>query len=224
MRFIVFTIVLLIAAADAEAAQRVTTDPDGTIRFNASTTGVTRISVAGDRIRRIVNDGSAFEMSNDEETGDVFFRSSGEADGAETGYIVTERGVTIGYRLTPVARTVEPVLVTIRGQAAETEEVGEFETGVGFSDNIASAMSEIIREVAAEHVIGKSPTGRDGRIVARASGEGWRARVQIAAAGQVGRLVREQDFYSAPVRAVWIARPTLGPEERTFVVIVEERS
>ncbi|RYG89920.1 hypothetical protein EU803_14955 [Loktanella sp. IMCC34160] len=217
-------VLFALTASVALAAQVLRTDPDGSVGFNVSTTGVTRVSVVGDRIRRIVNDGSIFEMSNDEETGDVFFRAVGEGTESETGYIVTERGVTIGYTIQPVARSVPPVLITINGQEAPEEEAAaaDFGAGVGFSDDVALMMSEIVREVAREHVLGRDvPRGRDGRVVARSSGDGWTASVRIAVAGAEGRLVREQDFYGTGVRAVWIANPHLPAEGRTFVIVVE---
>lgn len=216
---------LILHAGLAEAAQTKRTDPDGEIGFNVSTTGVTRVSVVDDRIRRIINDSGAFEMSNDPETGDVFFRALEETTTSETGYIVTERGITIGYTMQPVNRAVQPVIITITGQEAQAETASaDFSGGFGFSDNIAVMMTDIVRDLAREHVLGRDvPSGRDGRVIQRIDGEGWKASVRIAVAGETGRLVREQDFYSQQVRAVWIANPQLPANGRTFVIVVEEK-
>lgn len=220
---------VLIACAPlvALAAQYKTVKPDDTIRFYASTSEVTRLSVKGDRIRRVVNDNSQFEMTNDENTGDVFLRFSGEAAKRETGYIITENEVTIGYELRPSNKAVEPVIVTIKGvkpQQEAAEDAGDFAADdVGFSDNIALSMTGIVKSVATAHVLGKRPRGYNNQRVKTVTGEGWKATVRIAAAGKDGRLVREQDFYREGVRAVWINKPALAANERTFVIVVESR-
>jgi len=207
------------------AAQDVSSRPDGRVTFKVSTKGITRVSVEGDRIRRIVNDGSAFDMTNDENTGDVFLVYKGpEADvGEETGYIVTESGVTLGYKMSPTDADVEPVIITVVGGAAETEALEEDfgAQGIGFSDNIAIAASEIVRKVVKDHILGRQMPGGRSRVLKRTSGDGWKATVRLAAAGKEPRLVREQEFYAKGVLAVWVARNELGPNEATWVVVVE---
>lgn len=221
---IVLTAALLSWGLAAQAAQNLRTDANGEVGFNVSTTGVTRVSVVGDRIRRIVNDSDAFEMTNDEATGDVFFRALGEATRSETGFIVTESGVTIGYTMQPTNRAVASVLITITGQEQEAaQDAADFSGGFGYSDDVAMMMTDIVRDIAIEHVVGRDvPSGRDGRTIRRVNGDGWKATVRIAVAPDAGRLVREQDFYAQSVRAIWIANPSLGANERTFVIIVEE--
>ena len=215
-------LVLSLTPLSLQAAQNHNIEPDGSIVFVASTSEVTRVSVKGDRIRRIINDDTAFEMSNDDSTGDVYFRFSGTDPKRETGFIVTENGITIGYTLRPVSRAVEPVIITIKGDKSETEDDAGFGESVGFSDDIASSMADIVRSVAMDHVLGKKPgRGRNGTIVKKVSGQGWKATVRLAVADTKGRLVREQDFYHSGVRAIWIERPELGAGERTFVIVVE---
>ena len=81
---------LVVSASTVDAAQNRSASPDDTVSFSVSSTNVTRISIKGDRIRRIVNDESAFEMMNDEETGDIFLRAVGQATEGERGFLVTE--------------------------------------------------------------------------------------------------------------------------------------
>jgi hypothetical protein len=221
---VIAAVCLMLMGQVAWATQNVTTEPNGSVGFNVSTSSVTRLSIVGDRIRRIINPDSIFEMTNDEETGDVFFRAHTAGTGSESGYILTERGVTINFTMQPTERSVPTILITVRGgegeQAATDSVVG---AGVGFSDDIALMMTDIVRDVAAAHVIGRQvPSGRNGRVVRTVQGAGWKATVRLAVAGSEGRLVREQDFYAAGVRAIWIARNTLAASERTFVIVVEE--
>ena len=132
--------------------------------------------------------------------------------------------MTIGYTMQPTNRAVSSVLITITGQEQEaTQDGADFSGGFGFSDDVAMMMTDIVRDIAVGHVVGRDvPSGRDGRTVRRIDGDGWKASVRIAVAGDAGRLVREQDFYAQDVRAIWIANPNLGANERTFVIVVEE--
>ncbi len=217
----------------ARANQTATTVPDGSVSFEVSTSSVTRISVVGDRIRKIVNDETAFEMSNDSDTGDVFLRSvDGGVGETETGFIVTEKGVTIGYTLKPVAKKVASVLITVNGDApgASGSAVsgsltgGDLGGGLGYGNSITSHLTAVVREVALAHVVGrKRPKGGDGHVLSTVKGDGWKASVRVASGGKLGRLVREQDFYKKGVLAVWVERNQLGPGEVSFVIVVEAK-
>jgi hypothetical protein len=208
------------------ANQKFTIEDDGKIKFVASTTSITRISVKGDRIKSVINEDTRFEMMNDETTGDVFFRFSGEDAERESGFIVTESGRTFGYELRPANRSVDPVIVSFKSQGKEATSSqhdtlnGELDE-VGFSDNIATQLTDVVRVVAGKHVIGKSAKGANGRVVARERGEGWKAKVVVVAAGKSGRLVREQDFYKSGISGIWVLKQSLAPNEKTFAVLVE---
>ncbi len=233
--FVLGLSLLVTSAMPAFAAQNVRAAPDGSIGFNVSTSAVTRLSVRGDRIRRIVLDDSAFEMSNDAETGDVFFRVTRQTSTSENGYIITEAGHTIGFTLAPTSSVVEPVIITMAGvsnqnaaaAAAASPLASEGDLGAvggGYVDDVASSMTAIMRQVAAAHIVGRTPpSGRDGKVIRTVNGSGWRAEVRLAVAGSQGRLVREQDFYGRGVKAIWVLQNSLPANGRTFVVVVKER-
>lgn len=222
----------IFAGSPASAAQNLRAAPDSSVGFNVSTKAVTRLSVRGDRIRRIVLDDSAFEMSNDAVTGDVYFRATRETTASEDGYIITEAGHTIGFTLAPTSSVVEPAIITLTGVASPKAaaaapvsgggDVGSL--GGGYVDDVASAMTEVMREVAAAHIVGRRPpSGRDGKLIRTVNGSGWRAEVRLAVAGAQGRLVREQDFYGRGVKAIWVLQNSLPAHGRTFVVVIKER-
>lgn len=216
----------LLVGGQLRAAQTLTVVPDGSISFEASTTGITRLSIKGDRIRRLINTATDFEMTNDPETGDVFLRYLGSEllDPTETGFIVSENGVTIGYVLTPVEGSVETVVISVEGGAPEAldQDFSEASGTIGFTDDIAEFLTGVVRDVARNHVLGHAvPSGRDGRVVRRIEGEGWTASLRIAVAGKDPRLVREQEFYNSGVLAVWVQKPGLAAGERTLVIVVE---
>ena len=228
----VFGILLAVAlsAGQALATQDLSTTVNGSVTFSASTGAVTRITVTGDRIRRLINDDTSFEMTNDETTGDVFLRFNGGGTASrEQGFIITEKGHTIGFTLRPTNRPVEPVVITVAGVPASApsgddgaaSDDGDFSAGVGFSDNVALSMREIARKVYAEHLAGQRPSGRNGRVFKRVRGSGWRATIRVASAGAAGRLVREQEFYASNVSGVVVIQPQLAANQRTFVIVLE---
>lgn len=216
----------VLVGTGAQAAQTLSVEPDGSISFEVSTTGVTRISIKGDRIRRLVNTSSDFEVTNDPETGDLFLRYIGldYFDTPETGFLVAESGVTIGYSIHAVEAPVETVLISLVGVERDErkDETSEFSDAFGYTDDIAKFVTGVVRDVARKHVLGRQvPSGRDGRIVRQIEGEGWTAVLRVAVADQLPRLVREQEFYEAGVLAVWVQKPGLAAGERSWVIVVE---
>ena len=229
--FRLFVIVLCTAlplVLNAASPQSFAIKPDGLVSFNISKTEITRLSVVGDRVSKIINQASAFEMSNHDKTGDVFFKLIEGADAAfEHGFVITEKGHTFGFSIRPVESGVGPVLVTIEGPKADATAVSTVgavvNNDVVYSDNVTDRMTSIVKSVVKKHVLGRTPKGRNGGTVKRVSGDGWRATVRVAAAGKVGRLVRPQEFYKIGVSAVLVLNEQLRAGERTFVVVVEGR-
>ena len=215
------TLAIFSASTPALANQYVSTKKDGKVTFHVATDGVTRVGVEGTRIRRIVNDNSAFEMTNDEETGDVFFRLKPNHEAkSEVGFILTELGVTIGYTLLPKARVSGAVIITIEGVKKDGEQ--EIVSSAAFSDDIAQTMTQIVRDVAKAHVWGRVAKGKKNRVLQKTQVGDFVARVLLVSGGKHGRLVREQD-YSKGARAVWVQNPSLGPNDATFVIVVGDK-
>ena len=239
-RFLMGAALLALMTTVAAADQRLSARPNGTVRITGSATDVTRITIAGDRIRRIIKDQSAFQEMNDEATGDVFLRYGGPQDKLtpETGYIITEKGATISYELTPkLGLGAETVQISIAGSPAAATagatgaarasgrraepafELAAGEGGGGYSGSLVA----FARSVINKHVGFKAPPSRaHGAVVASERGSGMRARVVVAAAGASTRYVRPQEFFRSGVLAVWVERHALNPRERAWVVIVEK--
>ncbi|MFC3058414.1 TraK domain-containing protein [Paenirhodobacter populi] len=240
-RLVLTAVVATLISFPALAEQKLSVRPNGSIRISASTADVTRISVAGDRIRRIIKDDSRFQEMNDEATGDIFLRFAGALDKLEpeTGYIITERGVTISYELTPKDNLgAETVIVTVNGapdiptavsgsssggsgqRAAPSFELAAGEGGGGY----ASSLVVLARSAIDKHIAGRAaPSRGHGSVVASETANGMRARVMVANGGKSGRYVRPQDFFTGKVLAVWVQQNNLGPNQRTWVVVVEKR-
>ncbi|NPD15030.1 hypothetical protein HOY34_07405 [Xinfangfangia sp. D13-10-4-6] len=240
-RSLIIAALIASLAWPALAEQKLSTRPNGSVRISASAGDVTRISVAGDRIRRIIKDESQFQEMNDEATGDIFLRYAGDQSklAPESGYIITERGVTISYELTPKSNLgAETVIITVNGlpdlpagttsgsagasgqRSAAGFELAAGEGGGGY----ASSLVAFTRATIDKHVAGRAaPSRGHGTVVASETGSGMRARVIVAAGGESGRYVRPQDFFNSKVLAVWVERNDLAPNTRAWVVVVEKR-
>lgn len=203
--------------------------PNGTIVFDAATGGVTRISIQGDdRIKEVVATDSNFEPRSNADTGDVFLRFIGKGRAQnEDGFIVTEKGYTINYTLRPKATSSETVLIALQTpKPVVTEDLlsgglGDVTAGGGYVESLTA----FLREVMIEHVDGRSPPAkRSGTVVANMRSGAFRARVLVVKAGPNGAPIRPQSFYRPGVVSVLVDRPTPGPGQRSFVIVVEQRS
>lgn len=212
--------------------QKRTVKPDGTITFLAATNGVTRIAISGgDRIKELVANDSNFEPKSNADTGDVFLRFIGQGRvGQEDGFIVTEKGHTINYRLKPKESTSETVLINLQAPAPVDvfDDSGDL-GGIGSvttssSDGHVPAVKDAIRKAMIAHVIGrKVPKRKSGSVVGRVRHAGLTAKVIVVSAGKNGGGIKPQALATSRVVGVSVQKANLGPNERTFAVIVEQR-
>lgn len=224
----------LLATQPAEAQQRHNIRNNASLNLEAAATDVTRITITGDRIRRIVKDESFFDEMNDDITGDVFLRYSGDLDDLQTesGYILTERGATIGYQLTPrQGRGPQTIIIAISGTpepehaptSADADDSGGFEMAAGEGGGgYAASLVALTKSAIDTHVIGRdAPRRPHGTAIATERAGAQRVRVRVANGGRTGRHVRPQDFYTPTTLAVWLERQNLGANETAWVVVVE---
>lgn len=224
-------------AAPALAEQRLTVDPNGMVKISASVNDVTRITVLGDRIRRIIKDETAFQEMNDETTGDIFLRYAGAKDkpAPETGYIITESGTTIAYEITPkITLDAETIIIRVKGQPLPQEggstpsaarPSGGFELAAGEAGGgYAAQLVAVAKAAIDKHIGGKAAPNRGhGTVIASETSSGMRARVLVANGGSKGKYVRPQDFYNSKTLAVWVQRNNLAPRQSAWVIVVEKR-
>lgn len=225
---------LMAGSALAETV-RITTQPDGQIRFNVSVDGPTRLSVAGDRISKVLQTESAFEMVNDEGTGDVFLRFAGGPVDKEAGYIVTESGVTIGFLMTPKEGVeMQTVLITVNGRRTGTGS----STPAGFAVNSslsAPATSPVAAEVPksrTERLVDFVRLAHARRIADRAAGSrrpgshgsyasgGLRARISVASASN-GTPPDPASLQSSNQRALAVWVDDHVDNGKVWVIVVE---
>jgi hypothetical protein len=210
---------------------RLTTQPDQNIAFDVSVTGPTRISVVDNRISKILQSSSNFEMVNDEGTGDVFLRFAGGQPTPESGYIVTETGHTIGFTMTPKTDLQNhTVLVTLRGvsntASSAATDASQAAAGGGFAVNSGGAGSsrtaqlvQFARQAYATRIGNRAASGQRVGNFATYSARGLIARISVASASN-GQIPSERQFYqSSRTLAVYVDRVISGG--KIWVIVVE---
>lgn len=228
MRFLSFSALVLsfLVSGAMVSAETIRVRPDGEIRFDYSVEGPTRLSVKGDRISKIIQADSQFEMVNDENTGDVFLRFGVGEPQNETGHIITEAGHTIGFTMRPNTRIqTQTILIELTGvpsaqaavetSAASVEEAGGFAVNEGGTSSHSGALVDFVRKAIAAK-IGTRSAGSHRQNQTYVSGA-YRARILSVPSGSN----RPQSYYSSRVVAVWVDDVSSGG--RRWVVIVENK-
>ena len=101
------------AVTPAQAMQILEAADHAELAAEISATGVNRIALSHDRIRRVIRSPSGFEAEHDPETGDLYLRPTAAGQGAEPEeadrvpvilFLGTEKGFTYRLTLTPSDR------------------------------------------------------------------------------------------------------------------------
>ncbi|WP_171182244.1 type-F conjugative transfer system secretin TraK [Ruegeria sp. HKCCD8929] len=229
-RCAVLGIAIVVAQAVAAAEQRLTVREDGLARFKVSVTGITRVSIEGDRISDIVNDNdlTVYQAKADDRTGDFFLRYVGDAKmpPKEGGYIVTEKGRTIAYEILPIRATTQTVLISLKANQPRPEEAtaaadGFADASPGTGDGLTSQLTEATRQTIYQKIRAPRPSGgANGALISSLRIGDLVGEVRVASAGKAARQVREQEFYKSGVLSVWVQKNSLAAGERSWVVVV----
>jgi len=225
----------LMMTSAAIAGQTLSTKPDGHVTIRTSITDVTRIAIADDRIRRFVNTGSQYEMTNDEDTGDAFLRFIGAGrPEVESGFLITEKGHTLNYTFKPGGEASATAIIEIKVSLTNTTDgltkpllgkaTGESSLQFG-GDGHTASLTDFVRSVINDRLTSPpSPKAKNGAVVGSATAPGLRARILVGSGGKSGRILKHQTYYRAGVLSVWIDKVNLGPGERTWIIVLEQRS
>jgi len=231
LKLAVLSLVIFAGMAMAQE-QRFTVREDGLVRFKVSVTGITRLSIVGDRITDIVsdNDVSMYQAKADKNTGDRFLRYIGDEamPPKEGGYIITEKGRTIAFEILPIRATTQTVLITVKPNESRVDEAAEAggfaDASLGTSDSLVAALTEATRETIRKGIRTSRPgSGRNGSLVRSIRVGDLVGEVRVAAAGKSARQVREQEFYKSGVLSVWVQKNSLAAGERSWVVVVRNK-
>jgi len=215
-------------ASPAFADQSYTIKPNGKISFKVSTTSVTRVRFIGDRVQEIVSGGDAFEHKNNADSGDVFFkRVEGAKAQVEEGYFITEKGVTVRFKMVPSRKSVEDVVITVTG-SVENASGATSERAVSSrlsSRSVAGAngyKSQLI-EIVKTVILNDLPKMRKraGRRKSLTVG-GHRVDITVVSGGKSGKQISERHFAKKGVLGVWVEKPILKPGETAWLMVVRQ--
>ena len=212
------------AATPALAMQILEAADHGELAAKISATGVNRIALSHDRIRRVIRAPGGFETEHDPETGDLYLRpmaagqgaepeSAGGSDGAPvTLFLGTEKGFT--YRPTLTRSDRDSAQILIRNGAAVARGVDPAAATAGADPRIGSlprtrsgvrgrprvaALVEVIRAVARR----EPPAGyaiETGTGAGHRRPAGDRDLARAAVHGACGRGRRRRDGRRGPRR------------------------
>ena len=222
----------LLLPAPAVAIQTLEAADHAELEAAISATGVSRVALADDRIRRIIRSPGGFDVEHDATSGDLYLRpletpdpGSVEHPGATlpvTLFLGTERGFTYRLTLTPDARPSAQVL--IRNAAARPAT----HVPVGATEN--ARVAELVRLVRAAAVRERLPgyaveTGRSGLLPqAIEIWRGARFSAHVLPAGPDTEPAALADRFGPGVAAVWVAAPRDRTARERIAVVVTEPS
>ena len=223
-------LVAVLLPAPAAAIQTLDAADHAELEAAISATGVSRVALADDRIRRVIRSPGGFDVEHDAASGDLYLRPpEGQGPDADPGtalpitlFLGTERGFTYRLALTPDARPSAQVL--IRNAAAASGPANQAHGGARRGARVA----ELVRlvQAAARHeilpgyLIEAAPLRRGLRII-----ETWRGTRYVVHVLQAGRDIDAATLaerFGTGVAAVWVAAARdRMPQERTAVVVTE---
>jgi len=224
--FRIAVLIVTIAISSTADARNLKVRPDGSVRFDAAMEGPTRISIVGDRIAKIIQTDSQFEMSNDGDTGDVFLRFIGSNADKEAGYIITESGHTVSFMLTPRSGVSnKTVLIELIGLPKEVEEEAFGSDGDSFEVDNTSGGSGHANDLVAfartafNEKIGLRSAGsvKSKGVVSTYRKGGLKASIRSASVAS--GLPGPQQFFTSRTLAVFVDDVPAGG--RVWVIVVE---
>ena len=195
-----------------------------------SATGVSRVAVADDRIRRVIRSPGGFDVEHDATSGDLYLRPLGASDPAWdefpvdplpiTLFLGTERGFTYRLTLTPDVRPSAQVL--IRNPATSAGPMAEGPAGA-IRDARVAELVRLVRAVARREPLPGyvvEPSRSAGQTTETWRGARFVAHVLTVDPGIDATALPER--FATGVAAVWIAAPhDPGMPERIAVVVTE---
>ena len=235
-------LIYMAAAGPALAMQILEAADHAELAAEVSATGVNRIAVSHDRIRRVIRAPGGFETEHDPETGDLWLRPTLAAQGAAAVgsgvapvilFIGTEKGFT--YRLTLTLSARESAQILIRNGAA----LARAEAGAGVqtaaSGPRVAALVRLVRAVARREPLPGYAihAGGEPSIPGLTFVETWRGPRFAVLVFEAGRAASDGADGAADlagtmravpgagrVAALWLAGPGTGPGGGRLAVIV----
>ena len=232
-------LIYMAAAGPASAMQILEAADHGELAAEISATGVNRIALSHDRIRRVIRAPGGFVTEHDPETGELWLRpvASEEPEATDRAPVIlflgTEKGFTYRLTLTPTARDSAQIL--IRNGAAVARGVGPAAATAGADPRIGvrgrprvAALVGLIRAVARrEPPAGYAIETGTGRVIGGLPViETWRGPRLTAHVVEGDSAVADAADLAGTMgvraAAAWLAAPGSGPSGGRLAVIVTD--
>jgi len=187
---------------------------------------VSRITLANDRVARVVRGPDGFTLEHDKSRGDVYLRpleTTASPREALTLFIGTAKGFTYRLTLRTAARDSAQIMIRNADAAPREESPAPREGRVG--EIVALVRAVALREVLPGYVI--HTTSETSRPEGLALLETWRGRRFIARVYEVDSALGDDPQAlmrgMAPgAAALWAGKPASGPSDGRLVVTVRE--
>ena len=212
--------------APAAAIQTLEAADHAELEAAISATGVSRVALSDDRIRRVIRSPGGFHVEHDAVTGDLYLRppegTGPEADAGTvlpiTLFLGTERGFTYRLTLIPDARASAQVLIRNAAAAAAGQAAAGPVRDARVAELVRLVRAAARRESLPGYVVKLDPSGR--RAI-----ETWRGTrfvAHVLAAGPDTDAPALAERFGTGVAAVWVAAPPdRAARERIAVVVTE---
>ncbi len=225
------TTLILVAALlpSAASAMQILDAADGAeLEAEISDRSVSRVTLADDRVARVVRGPDGFTLEHDKSRGDLYLRpleSTAPAREALTLFIGTAKGFTYRLTLRTAARGSAQILIRNAAAAPRAESPAPRESRVGAL--VALVRAVVLREVLPGYVI--HTASETSRSEGLALLETWRGRRFTARVYEMDSIPGDDSQAMmqnlAPgAAALWAAEPASGPSGGRIVVAVLESS
>lgn len=197
-----------------------------------SATGVSRVALADDRIRRVIRSPGGFDVEHDAASGDLYLRPAEDHGPAPDGtsdaplpvtlFLGTEQGFTYRLTLTPDTRPSAQVLIRNAAAGPKAAVPAGATRDARVAELVRLVRAAVRREILPGYVV---ETGRAESATGLPTIETWRGArftAHVLAAGpavDAGALVGR---FGPGVAAVWVTAPAGSATRDRIAVVVTE--
>ena len=219
-------VALLLGATPAEAMQILDAADHAELEAEISARAVSRITLANDRVARVIRGPDGFAVEHDKSRGDLYLRpleNTARASEALTLFIGTAKGFTYQLTLRTTARDSAQILIRNAAAAPRVQNPEPVDARVGAL--VALVRSVARREVLPGYAIHAPPETSRTEVLALL--EIWRGRRFTARLYEADPILEDDPEairrrLAPGVAAFWLAGPASGPSGGRLAVAVIE--
>ena len=223
-------VALAVLPEPAAAIQTLEATDHAELEAAVSATGVSRVALADDRIRRVIRSPGGFDIEHDAASGDLYLHPLGAPDPAwdelpvdplpVTLFLGTERGFTYRLTLIPDARPSAQVLIRNAAAAAGPTAPAGVTRDARVAELVRLVRAAARREALPGYRGEAARSVRGPRTIETWRGTRFTARV-LAADSDVDTAALAGRFRTG-VAAVWVSSPPAGAARERIAVVVTE--